>query len=240
MHDEKAAREVLAAGAAHRVDRLPRDEHGHDGRLAGAGGELQREPHQLGVGVPVRRREVVEQALAALGLRRDLGQPDRGLDRLDLAEERADAAELVVPPVLEQTGRLRRDLPLAGIGQGPPGVHVSAHLVDDRGGVVLLLLGREPLAFVEDDRLLRWRPAFRFFGFGIGVMNSARRRRLEDLLRRLAALIQLPVPRRAGVGGVEDRVVEERVGHGPVGKGRPPGRANPASWWLGETRPVVR
>ena len=89
--------------------------------------------------------------LPALRLRRDLGQPDGRLDRLDLAEERADAAELVMPPVLEQARRLRRDLPLVGIRQCPPLVHVLAHLVDDRGGVVLLLLRREALALVEDE-----------------------------------------------------------------------------------------
>ena len=63
--------------------------------------------------------------LPGLRLRRDLGQPDGGLDRLDLAEERADAAELVMPPVLKQAGRLRRDLPLVGVGQGAPGVDVA-------------------------------------------------------------------------------------------------------------------
>ena len=116
--DEKAAREVLAAGAAHGVDRLPRDEHRHDGGLAGAGGQLQREAHQLGIGVLVGGGKMLENALAALAaLRRDLGQPDRGLDRLDLAEERADAAELVVPPMLEEARRFRRHLPLAGFGR---------------------------------------------------------------------------------------------------------------------------
>jgi hypothetical protein len=62
------------------------------------------------------------EALAVLGLRRDLGQPDRGLRGLDLAEERTHAAELVVAPVLQQAGRLGRDLPLAGIGQAAPGI----------------------------------------------------------------------------------------------------------------------
>ena len=155
MTDQKAAREVLAAGSAHRIDRLPGDEHRHDGGLARAGGQLQREPHQFGVGVFVRCREMVEQALAVLGLGRDLGQPDRGFHRLHLAEERADAAELVMAPVLKQAGRLRRDLPLIGIGQGPPCVHMTADLIDDRSGIVLLLLGRKPLAFVEDKSRLR-------------------------------------------------------------------------------------
>ena len=58
--------------------------------------------------------------LPALGLGRDLGEPDGRFHRLDLAEERADAAELVMPPVLEQPGGLRRDLPLTGIGQAAP------------------------------------------------------------------------------------------------------------------------
>ena len=57
--------------------------------------------------------EVLEQPLARREVRRDLGEPDRGLDRLDLAEERPDAAELVVPPVLEQARGLGRHLPLA-------------------------------------------------------------------------------------------------------------------------------
>ena len=144
----------LARRAPHGVDRLPRDEHRHDGGLARAGGQLQREPHQFRVGVSVRRREMVEQALPVLGLGRDLGEPDRGFDRLDLAEERADAAELVMPPVLKEPGRFRRDLPLIGIGQAPPCVHMAAHFVDDRGGIVLLLLGRKPLAFVEDESRL--------------------------------------------------------------------------------------
>ena len=166
----------LAAGAAHGVDRLPRDEHGHDGGLARAGGQLQREAHEFGIGVLVGVRQVVEQSLAALGLGRDFGQPDGGFDGFHLAEERADAAELVVPPVLEQAGGFRGDLPLARIGQGTPSVHVAAHLVDDGGGIVLLLLGREALALVEDHLVLLARAFFRFFGLGMGVMNSARRR----------------------------------------------------------------
>ena len=57
--------------------------------------------------------------LPVLRLRGDLGQPDGRFDRLDLAEERADAAELVMPPVLEQPCRFGRDLPVAGIRQVP-------------------------------------------------------------------------------------------------------------------------
>ena len=66
MHDQKAARELLAAWAAHGVDRLPRDEHGHDSGLARAGGELQREPHQFRVGVLVGRCKMVEDCASRL------------------------------------------------------------------------------------------------------------------------------------------------------------------------------
>ena len=38
--DEKAAGEILAAGAADGVYRLPGDEHGHDGGFTRAGGQL--------------------------------------------------------------------------------------------------------------------------------------------------------------------------------------------------------
>ena len=39
--------------------------------------------------------------LLPAALRRDLGQPDRGLHRLDLAEERPDVAEPMTAPVLQ-------------------------------------------------------------------------------------------------------------------------------------------
>ena len=87
--DEESARELLAVGAVHGVDGLPRDEHGHDRGLARAGGELQRQTAEFGIGLGVGLDEMVEEALAALArLRGDLGEPDRGFDRLDLTEER--------------------------------------------------------------------------------------------------------------------------------------------------------
>ena len=212
---------VLAAGPAHGVDGLPGDEHGHDGGLAGAGGQLQRQAHQLGVGVVVGVGQVVEEALAGLAdCGRDLGQPDGGLDRLDLAEERPDAAELVVPPVLEQAGGFGRDLPVVRVGQRPPLVHLLAHLVDDRSGVVLLLLRwRAPC-----PRRRRSAPAcaapLRFLRLGDRRDELGAAAGFDDLLGRLAVVVELPVPARVLVGRVEDRVVEEGIAHGC----RPPGR----------------
>jgi hypothetical protein len=77
---------------AHGVDRLPGDEHGHDGGLARARSQLQGETHQLGIGVGVGLLQMFEEALARLAeLRRDFGQPDCCLRGFDLTEEGADA-----------------------------------------------------------------------------------------------------------------------------------------------------
>lgn len=204
---------------AHRVDRLPRDQHRYDGRLAGTGGELQREPHELRVGVAVGGGQMVQEALPRLRLRRDLGQPDRRLDRLDLTEERPNAGERVVSPVLEQARRLRHHLPLVRVRQRPPGVHMAANLVDDRRWVVLLRGRREPLALVEHHLALRGLLALlRLRDRGDEVSASAR---LADLLRGLAGLVQLPVTPRDLIGGVQDGLVEERVRHRFVGLLRP-------------------
>ena len=105
--DQEAPREELASGTPDRVDRLPGDDHRHDGRLARAGGELQGKTDELRVGVLVRASRCSRSAFPVLKLGRDLGQPDGRLDGLDLAEKRADAAELVMSPVLEEAGGLR-------------------------------------------------------------------------------------------------------------------------------------
>lgn len=83
---------------------------------------------------------MVKKSLPGSGLGRDFGQPDGGLHCFYLAEKGAKTAEVVVPPVVEQARCLRGDLPLIGIGQEPPGVHVTTHLIDDRCGIVLLPL----------------------------------------------------------------------------------------------------
>ena len=140
--DQEAARELFAARATHRVDGLPGNQHGHYGGLARSCGQFEGQPHQLRVGVLVGGCEVVEQAFAVLCAGCNLGQPDGRFSRFDLAEKGPNTAETVVPPVLEQPCRLRRNLPLVRIREGAPRVHVVAYLVDDRGRVVLLRFGR--------------------------------------------------------------------------------------------------
>ena len=174
-HDEKSARELLAAGTACRVDRLPGDQHGHDRGLAGACGELECEAVETGIGLLVGAFEVVEERPAALPeLRRDFVQPDRGLGGFDLAEEGAEALELVMAPMLEEPGGLRRHLPLRGVGLAgaKPRPPRAGHRpgAGDRSG----------------PRPRRVRPTrsssacfaapLRFFGAGMGVMNFAGRR----------------------------------------------------------------
>ena len=78
--------------SADRVDRLPSDEHGHDGRLAGARGELQRQSGQIaGFACSFASVEMFQELSSGTEVGRDFGQPDHRLHGLDLAEEGADS-----------------------------------------------------------------------------------------------------------------------------------------------------
>ena len=122
------------------VDGLPGNEHGHDGGLTRASGQLERQAHQLGVGFGIGVGEMLQIFLARLSKPRGhLGQPDGGFHCLDLAEEGADATEFMVTPMLEQAGGFRRNTPLR-LGKFPPAVHLLSYTVDDGGVDVLLLL----------------------------------------------------------------------------------------------------
>ena len=62
--DQKASGEMFARWVSHRVNSLPRDDHRHNGCLARARCQFQREAHQLGVRIPVRGREMFKYALS--------------------------------------------------------------------------------------------------------------------------------------------------------------------------------
>jgi hypothetical protein len=74
---------------------------------------------------------MIEHALAAPRLGRDLREPYRGFGRLDLAKERTNIIEFVVAPVLKKPCSFRRDLPLAGVGQCTPSIYRATNFVDD-------------------------------------------------------------------------------------------------------------
>src|SRR5690606_4488356 len=139
--DQKAARELLAVRMADSIHRLPGYQHRHYGRLTGAGGELQRQAHELRIGLRVAALDVSPEFLRPCAeLRRDLSEPDCCLDGFDLAAEWTNTLEFVVTPMRQQARRFGRDQPLVGVGQPAPFLDVGADLVDDRSGVVLLLL----------------------------------------------------------------------------------------------------
>src|SRR5687767_11155771 len=85
---------------------------------------------------------------------RHLSQPDRRLHCLDLAEERPNPAERMIAPMLEQSGGLWGNSPLAGIGERAPLVNAAPELINERGRVVLLLLGGKSRVIQEQALLL--------------------------------------------------------------------------------------
>ena len=102
------------------------------------------------IGIVVDIRQVVEEVPAdPAHARRNLGEPDDGLYRFDLAEEGAYAAEAVMPPVLQQPGCLSRNLPMTRIRYAPPTVDLSSNAADYRRGIILLNSSGKPFSFVQ-------------------------------------------------------------------------------------------
>jgi len=130
----------------------------------------------------------------------DLSEPDGGFHRFHLAEEGPDVAELVLSPVLQQAGCLGRDLPLMGLRQTAPLVHLLPHGVD-HGCRLFILLGRcgQPFAFVE-NKLLLGVGSCALPGAGNGCDKLGAAAAVENPLGGLTLLIQLPMPRRVGIG----------------------------------------
>ena len=113
--------------------------------------------------------------------------------RLDLTEERADVAELVVPPVVEQPRGLRRDPPL-GAGQRAPFADAVAHALDHPHQLILLsVFVGGPVSIIETQLGL-----LRALLAGGGDRGDERDTpaAVDDTVGGLAVLIELPVPRR--------------------------------------------
>jgi hypothetical protein len=104
-------------------------------------------------------------------------------------------------------------LPTVRIGQAAPLIHLLPQLIDDGRGIILLRLGGKPLALVENYLLLLgcWRFAFaRFWDRGDELGAAAA---LKNLLRGLAVGVQFPMPRRAFIRGIENRLFKKGVRH---------------------------
>jgi hypothetical protein len=98
--DEEGVGELGVLGVGELVERLPRDEHGHHDGLSGAGGHLERDAGQTGVGAFVGFSNLVlDPGVAAFA--GSLGKVNRGFEGLKLAEEEL-AFALGVGPVFEQ------------------------------------------------------------------------------------------------------------------------------------------
>ncbi len=142
---------------------------------------------------------MLQKAFPRLVRRRNLCQPNGRFHRLDLAEKWAGVIERMVTPVLQQPRSFRGYAPMGGIWDRAPLIYVLAEGIDDRRGIVLLLLGGEPGALVEHKlRLLGQSLAFSGLGnrrdeFGLAPV-------LDNALCWLPLCIQLPVTCRIGIG----------------------------------------
>ena len=159
----------------------------------------------------IRGGQVFENPFSRRRLRCHFDQPDRRFDRFNLAEEGTEGCEIVMPPMLQQSSGFRGHLPLAG-GKPPPAFDLIANFVDAGVDIVLLFFGRQPLDVFKHDLLLSLGD-FPFFRLRNWRKKLGAPTGFDDLLCRLPALVQFPMPLRTLVRRVEDRVLEEWVGN---------------------------
>jgi hypothetical protein len=143
----------------------------------------------------------------AADLRGDLGHPDDRLDRLYLAEEGTEIAELVGAPVLEQPGCLGRDQPIGRVPEGSPEVKLLAQLVEDRRRVVLLPCVGEAPSLIEDQLAIGELALLRL---GDRCDELRPPPLLDNPVGWLSTLVEFPVAPRKLIGRIEDRPVEKR------------------------------
>ena len=107
------------------IDALPGDEHRHHCGFACTRRKFQRKAHEFRVSVIISVSKVLKKALADLSnMRRHFSQPDSRFYRLNLAKEWANTFEFMMPPMLKQAHSFWSDVPVTGVGQVPPSVHL--------------------------------------------------------------------------------------------------------------------
>jgi len=191
---------VLAVGRL--VERLPGDEHRHHHRLARPGGHLVRHAEEARVRVVGPLAQGVDDPRVLVGLLvHDLGDVDRRLDGLELAEE-DPPLPVGVRPVGEQPPRRGGD---ARPASPSPLRDLTADAVDE---VVRLDPVRRPLRLELRLRALLLRLRDRHEVRGDPPV-------LDDVAGD-PTLAEPPVALGLVVGRVQDGVVDEGVGHGRV------------------------
>ena len=116
----------------------------------------------------------------------------------------------MMAPVLKQARSLGSYFPVVWVRDHAPLVHKSADGIDRRGQIVLLGLGRQPFAFVQDHCDLPGRPlAFLWLGDRGDKLGAATA--FHNPLRGLTRVIEFPMSHRVLVGRIEDRLLEESI-----------------------------
>jgi hypothetical protein len=193
--DEERVREAAVLRVGELVERVPRDEHRHNHGLARPCRHLVGDPVQAGVLPLVLLAEAVLDP--RLGPAGDLGEEDRRLEGLDLAEEQR-IRPVGRGPVLEE---------LAGDGGHPRAAAPAPHL-ELLADPVDEVVGGEPLGrpALAGEGQLGGRPLL--FGLGDRDEERARAATLADRARD-AVIIEREVARRHPVRRVEDRVLDD-------------------------------
>src|SRR5690349_22710876 len=118
-------------------------------------------------------------------MRSNFGQPNSCLNCFYLTEERAYIAERVMPPMLQQPRGFGSDSP-SGLGELTPLIHKSADLADAGCRfLVLLIVTRKPVSFVETQPALGLLLFFRLW-YGRDISGLAAL--VDDALCRLPLL----------------------------------------------------
>lgn len=152
----------------------------------------------------------VRLAFTWLGVRKTLAPEQRTTAARAFHADR----ELVRPPVLEQPSSLRGHAPFAGLQLLTPQRDRVADLVDDRHRLILLLGCRETGVVAQRERGLGVPFALALLWLRDGRDELGFASLIDDSLGRLPMLVQFPVPGGALVRRVQDRLLEEQIGHG--------------------------
>ena len=148
------------------IDGLPRNQHGHDRCFSGAGGHFQGQTQKFGIGLAVGIFKMFQKSFSCLPyFRGDLCQVNDRFNGFNLAEEGANAVEMVMPPVLKKASRFRCDAPVVWVGEIAPLVYILPDLVDNGGWIVLLFFRGQPFAVPKDHFTLHSFFRFSFFIF---------------------------------------------------------------------------